>query len=1233
MQLPAGKILEGEVIAPGAAIDVIVQKHPLINSPMRYKVGVGQSLAEILQDCFPNRNGRPMTCHILHADGEDAIPPEWWRHVRPKSGTTIVFWAVTTGKFAKALAMIAVVALAIVGAVFLGPIVGTALGISGLFGGQLVAGVITIAGSLAVQALFPTKAKKNSEPVTESAQNVFSISGAQNQARPFGSVPVILGTHKISPPYAGQPYTEYLGNDQYLTVVFCNGYGPLSPSDYRIGETPITNFSLTNFEVTQGYPSEPQISFYPTDVHQEDLSIKLLAGVANIRTTEEDTDYISIDFSAPEGISKFYPDTGIRGNIYIGFSIYYAPAGTGAWILLFPDIVPFSYGLNALRAGYSWYTPSRGRWDVMITRNYPDATDVVNEKDSVFWTALRSTTFTPPIQFDVPLSLSGIKIKATDQLSGVVDTFNLVVSSLHYRFNGSNWSEFNVSSNPADIFRLVLQGPANKMPVPDSQLDIPKIQDWWAFCVNQGFTYNAVIEDTRSVYNVISEVCAAGRAVPTWRDGKWSVIWDNWTDPIVQHFTPRNSRDFKGDRIYKKMPHGLRVQFINALQGYAQDEMIVYDDGYGPGNATIFEQVEFPGVTYPNLIWRHGRYHIAQARLRPEFYSLTVDMEHLRCTRGDRVRVQHDVALIGQISGRVKSVTGFVVELDETITIVPGKQYSIRWRTAAGDSGILDVVNTVGEGKSVTLATAGGVPAAGDLFMFGEKDSETGIFRVFSVANQDSLSATLVLVDDAPEIIHADTGPIPEFNSHITQPVDPYGLPPRNLSVVEVVQGSGDNATALVRFSWLPAHGRDVKSFEAQIKDESHAEMGWTDRQVVNYPQTHIDFTGILLGTYSFRVRTIFENDSVSNWAELNASQITGVHLSSPLPDVTNLRTSFVDGVTAIGWDQVIDFRPIQYEIRRGQAWESALLMEVVSQPPFAARGAGTYWIAAVSRPVQGLVVYSAHPASLTITGSRLVDNVVAVRDEKADDWPGVFVGTAGKSGTDIRSAGAAPFLSNTDFLGMQSFLDQGGEGDGGYYIADARTIDAGSIVKASVTIDYDGTGSALTDSILDVPDFLAAPDFLGAQAARFVEVYPLVGVKDNVGDAWVWQRWQPGVYVARYYTAAMMLITHDAGVSAYCLGFKLTVDVPDRIERYTGLAIPAAGLTITFKPEGAASPAPFNGGPSGSTVPNVQVTIINSNSDDNVYLSARTLSSVTIRILNSGIGVARTCDVVVQGW
>jgi hypothetical protein len=98
--------------------------------------------------------------------------------------------------------------------------------------------------------------------------------------------------------------------------------------------------------------------------------------------------------------------------------------------------------------------------------------------------------------------------------------------------------------------------------------------------VANGFKFNQVVNSTGSVYDKLFEIAVAGRAKPTFTNGRWGVDWDRSTDPIVQHFTPRNSWGFQLQRPYVQKPHGWRVSFINEDNNFTQDERIVYDDGY-----------------------------------------------------------------------------------------------------------------------------------------------------------------------------------------------------------------------------------------------------------------------------------------------------------------------------------------------------------------------------------------------------------------------------------------------------------------------------------------------------------------------------------------------------------------------------------------------------------------------------------------------------------------------------
>src|SRR5262249_52759161 len=115
-----------------------------------------------------------------------------------------------------------------------------------------------------------------------------SISGGQNAARPYEPVARVYGRHRVFPAYGAQPFTEILGADQYLRMIFVVGLGITDIEDIKLGETPITNFQGVEMEVRAGWPTEPPLTLYTQDVFEDSVGSVLLFNVAQVRTSRDD---------------------------------------------------------------------------------------------------------------------------------------------------------------------------------------------------------------------------------------------------------------------------------------------------------------------------------------------------------------------------------------------------------------------------------------------------------------------------------------------------------------------------------------------------------------------------------------------------------------------------------------------------------------------------------------------------------------------------------------------------------------------------------------------------------------------------------------------------------------------------------------------------------------------------------------------------------------------------------
>lgn len=1228
--------LAGTVYGRGDTIRVIVAVHPLRAEKVELRLMVGLSLGEMVEQACAELNlpslAKSIVCYI---DGHPVERANWDR-VRPKSGTVVVMRAVAEAPVAAAFGAIfsaVSAATASIGAFFGGlGIIGKVIGLGLAIGAQYL-----------LNALFPVRPPQLSQETNERGKQAYSISGSRNTLAPYEPVPVILGQHRVTPYYGAQDFTEAVNDELYWRGLFVWGYGPLEVTDLKIGETPITSFQDVQIEGVTGWPGEQNtvLPIYSRQAFEEQLSIELEHNIFWVgRTTADNITEISVDFVWPSGLYSMTKTDGRKHVYTVNIGVRYRLSGTLNWVEL-PQLSVGANTVDPVRRTVRWAVPP-GRYDVEARRitwddNALETADWTMVSPVVF-SAIRGFRQSSPITFPKPLARSAIRIRASSQLNGALEQLNgMVTSIVGFAFDGSVWRPSRPSRNCADLFRHVLQGPANARPVPNEKIDIAALEGWWRYCSVQGFTFDQIRTSATSVQDVLADIASAGRASPVFKDGRYSVVWDELDTPVVQVLTPRNSWGFEAQRDYIDAPHGWRVRFINREKGYIDDERIVYDDGYSASNATLFEQLEFPGVTSPATIWRHGRFHIAQLRLRPEQVTLSVDWENLVCTRGDRVRVQHDVMLIGQQSGRIVSVSGSTVTLDEPVIVEQGKTYSLRYRLADGTILMKSVpVGPVGteEVRTVTLSGGGALPAEGDLFAFGETNRETAIYRVLGIEPGDNMSARLILVDDAPEISQADRGTIPPFRSNISAPPDPFKLPPYSLQVTQDAYDDGGEFRARMRLDWQSPPAGRIARFDVEMRRDTITGPRFVAVGSTPASQTNFTLDRLEAGIYAFRVRAIFTDGTFSGWATSPAVRTDA--LLSPPPNVTGFQISVLGDLSTLTWDQALAPGLSHYEIRfvpEGAAveWNSAtpLLPRIASTSAQVATQIGSYLIKAVL--LSGLRSRDATVIKTNVASLAGV-NVVATLIEGPN-----FTGT--RQGVDItpgqiRLASKNTIdkwerLSNVAVIGEGGGASRGVQVEGFYYFA--NSLDLGATYTSRLTASIDAYGEDLLN-VISQWGSLSDIEFLDNSEPDDWNVQLEVRTTTDAPSSGNWSDWQPfvvGDMTARAFEFRLKLngklvsevSAEYSTITPVVTGVSVTIDMPDRIEAGEDIAIPAAGLRINFNP-------PFRGLAGISTADQNMLT------GDYKVISAKDETGFFIRYFSAnGTAVARTMDYVAKGY
>ena len=788
----------------------------------------GLSVAEIVAAALPGATPADQArarVSLVTEKGSAVIPPERWRVVRPRPGVRVVIRLVP-GKDALRAVLTIVVAIA---AVALGQVWAAGLGFAAGTAGFAIASAVitagaTLLGNLLINALIPP-VKPDDE-----RRNSYSISGWRNRFDPDGAVPVLLGQIRYAPPLAARGYTEIVGDWQYIRAFFNFGEGPLELTDFRIGDTSIAEYDEVEIEVRQGLSSDQPLSLYPRQIVEETIGVELtrplprddlgevIAGepaeeTPVVRTTGADAKSASVILAFPGGLIR-YNDEGKKRQHGVSIRIEQRLIEAVEWQLV-TTLAVSAKKAEAFYRQHSWTFPSRGRWQVRVTMMTAETDDSKVQQRSV-WVALQTLRPEYPLNYHQPLALVAVRVKATHQLSGALDNFSALGKRicLDWDHVAQDWVE-RATSNPAALYRFILQCPANPKPASDAEIDLAQLVDWHDFCRLKGLHYNRVQDRAgTTLREVLAEVAAAGRATPRHDGLKWGVVIDRPVELIVDHVNPRNSWGFSTRRSYVEKPHAWICTFQDEGNDYKEAQRVIPNPEH-VGDITLTETLDLPGLTDPQIVYREGLRRFYEAAYRPDVYEATQEGAVRVATRGDAVMLSHDVLSRSQWAGRVRAVSGNLVELDALVTMVAGRDYALRFRVFAGPddtvgTSVLRQVQTVaGETAVLRLTGSGSVPLVRDIAHFGEMGTDSYQLIVTHIEATEDQCQIIRAVDAAPIIdTLTDAAVIPAWSSRVGAAIDENLLQPSAPRFLTVSSGlSGTDQTGLISYLIAPGSG------------------------------------------------------------------------------------------------------------------------------------------------------------------------------------------------------------------------------------------------------------------------------------------------------------------------------------------------------------------------------------------------------------------------------------------
>lgn len=637
-----------------------------------------------------------------------------------------------------------------------------------------------------------------------------SIRGSENQSRPLGTIPTLLGRRRVYPDLAANRYTWVdRDGDQYLYQLFCLGQAEqeVDASTLKIEETLLADYSATgdinrvlagtdeliDVTIRQGGTTPPMVT---KCVHEIQLNAILKNRTEEghdgsvIRTTPDKTSEIHLDIFFFNGLGK-YNDEGKVESTSVQLQALYKRSDQGDES--YQSLGTFSHGSNTIWGSElktKRYTIHKtglpaASYTVKVARVTKDSEDnkVV---DAVYVGSIRALKDESPVSPERCrlLTLMGVKIKVSEKLNNVIKQLNVVSSSRLPSYNGSgtgigSWP-YSVSSNPASAAIYAMTGGFSQQKLRDEEIDWPSFQRLYQWCRDKGYECNEYIAESMPISTLLARIASTCRSEIIRINGRITVIQDIEKPAPVQLFTPRNSHGYTESIVMADLPDAMSLQYTDEEAGFAKNELTIYNTASGNKEAEPETTQDVPlwGVTSSAQARKLGMYKYAVSKNRPIVAKFSCDFEYLLCNKGDRIRYAGDIALAGIAQGRiaalVTSIDGRIIgiEADEALPMAAGRSYGLRIRGQDGSITLHQVVTEEGEFKQVALVTAAtaGSLTEGDLFTFGLLNNDSKEFLITDITCGEGLSADITCVEYAPEIFGVDDPDfvLPDYDPKIT---------------------------------------------------------------------------------------------------------------------------------------------------------------------------------------------------------------------------------------------------------------------------------------------------------------------------------------------------------------------------------------------------------------------------------------------------------------------------------
>lgn len=504
------------------------------------------------------------------------------------------------------------------------------------------------AASVAYNILVPPTVATPREE--EAAGSVFNTSLGGNQARLDQPIWRSFGRVKITPPFAGAPYYEYIDDDlddldniQRYHAVFAVGIDDHEIESVFIGRTPISHYQ--DVLIAQYLPPGVQPStalcnvVTSNEVTQLEMdSGKYLGGYAACQPQRR-AQHIGIDMLCPQGLGK-------DGALSISFNVEVRAINeygyaTEAWYVI-GSVTKTADTNTPQRWSFKYPIVTPARVEVRVVRT--DVKDTSSSaRHALQWIGLRA-------YLDEPATLNPhtahyeVVMRASEQLSASSQRdFSMIVWPLIRTWSPvGGWGPKVRCRNPAWALADLWSNAVWAEGLPDSRLDLRGLYDISLTADERQDRFDYTFDTATSAWEAAQLIARAMRARCFRRYGVNTLARDEWNDLPMTALTPRNtlpdSMELNERMPVRETPDGVVIQYRSNVTwdtieiecpcpGFSvSDPADPRFDFYKPAMANPV-YMPLKGITGAYQAEREGLYEAANMLLRRRVTTCTTEME------------------------------------------------------------------------------------------------------------------------------------------------------------------------------------------------------------------------------------------------------------------------------------------------------------------------------------------------------------------------------------------------------------------------------------------------------------------------------------------------------------------------------------------------------------------------------------------------------------------------------